>query len=182
LYINKAAQSRIWPSIVSAFPGATGISKSFESFGQRDEPAIIGFGEALKFQSKIGRKLIEARSRELAQALIQGLQKIPGVQVWTSSDPKRSHSVVSFRPGNLEIPKLAAALYEKDRLARPWWFALLASLLQPAFRGGSGTGSGQALRGKRSVAICGISLDAHETHEMTRRGFTPRSRQMGLNR
>ena len=117
LYINKAAQSRIWPSIVSAFPGATGISKTFESFGQRDEPAIMGFGEALKFQTKIGRKVIEARSRELAQALIQGLQKIPGVQLWTSTDPKRSHSVVSFRPGNLDIPKLAAALYEKDRLA-----------------------------------------------------------------
>ena len=117
LYINKTAQSRIWPGIVSAFPGATGISKSFESFGQRDEPAIIAFGEALRFQTKIGRKVIEARSRELTQALIQGLQKIDGVQLWTSTDPKRSHSVVSFRPGNLDIPKLAAALYEKDRLA-----------------------------------------------------------------
>jgi len=117
LYINKSAQSRIWPSIVSAFPGATGISKSFESFGQRDEPAIIAFGEALKFQTKLGRKLIEARSRELTQALIEGLQKIDGVQLWTSADPKRSHSVVSFRPGNLDIPKLAAALYEKDRIA-----------------------------------------------------------------
>lgn len=117
LYINKTAQSRIWPGIISAFPGATGISKSFESFGQRDEPAIIAFGEALKFQTKVGRKAIEARSRELAQALIEGLRKIDGVRLWTSTDPKRSHSVVSFRPGNLDIPKLAAALYEKDRLA-----------------------------------------------------------------
>jgi isopenicillin-N epimerase len=117
LYVNNTAQSRIWPSIVSAFPGATGISKGFESFGQRDEPAIMAFGEALKFQTKIGRKVIEARSRELAQALIRGLQKIDGVQLWTSTDPRRSHSVVSFRPGNLDIPKLAAALYQKDRLA-----------------------------------------------------------------
>ena len=64
LYIHKTAQSRIWPSIVSAFPGASGISKSFESFGQRDEPAIMAFGEALKFQTNIGRKLIEARSAD----------------------------------------------------------------------------------------------------------------------
>jgi selenocysteine lyase/cysteine desulfurase len=69
LYINKTAQSLIWPGIVSAFPGATGISKSFESFGQRDEPAIMAFGEALKFQTKIGRKVIEARSRELARPI-----------------------------------------------------------------------------------------------------------------
>jgi selenocysteine lyase/cysteine desulfurase len=53
----------------------------------------------------------------LAQALIQGLKKISGVQLWTSTDPQRSHSVVSFRPGTLDIPKLAAALYEKDHLA-----------------------------------------------------------------
>lgn len=117
LYINKTAHSRIWPSIISAFPGSTGISKSFESFGQRDEPAIIGFGEALKFQSKIGRKQIEARSRQLCQALIEGLQKIDGVKLWTSTEPTRSHSVVSFLPGNLDIPKLAAALYEKDHIA-----------------------------------------------------------------
>jgi selenocysteine lyase/cysteine desulfurase len=117
LYINRRAQGRIWPGIVSASPGATGISKSFESFGQRDEPAIMAFGEALTFQTKIGRKVIEARSRELAQALIQGLRKIEGVQVWTSNDPKRSHSVVSFRPGTLEIPRLAAALYQEDRIA-----------------------------------------------------------------
>jgi isopenicillin-N epimerase len=117
LYINKTAQSRIWPGIVSAFPGATGISKTFESFGQRDEPGIIAFGEALKFQTKIGRTVIEARSRELTQALIEGLKKMDGVQLWTSTDSKRSHSIVSFRPGNLDIPKLAAALYEKDHLA-----------------------------------------------------------------
>lgn len=117
LFIGQTAQARISPSIVSAFPGATGISKSFEGFGQRDEPAIMAFGEALKFQMGIGRKVIEARSQELAQALIEGLQKIDGIQLWTSLDRKRSHSIVSFRPANLDVPKLAAALYEKNRIA-----------------------------------------------------------------
>jgi isopenicillin-N epimerase len=117
LYINKSAQTRIWPSIVSAFPGAVGISKTFESFGQRDEPAIMAFGEALQFQTKIGRKIIEARAQELTQALISGLRQIEGVKLWTSSDPKRTSAVVSFQPGSLDIPKLAAALYEKDRIA-----------------------------------------------------------------
>lgn len=117
LYINKSAQSKIWPSIFSAYPGAVGISKTFEAFGQRDEPAIIAFGEALKFQTKIGRKLIENRARELAQALIEGLGKIDGIKLWTHPDPKRSVAVVSFLPGNLNPEKLAAALYKKDRIA-----------------------------------------------------------------
>src|SRR6266498_692864 len=38
LFINRKSESRIWPSIYSAYPGAIGISKTFESFGQRDEP------------------------------------------------------------------------------------------------------------------------------------------------
>ena len=117
LYVHKSAQPKIWPSIVSAYPGATGLSKTFESFGQRDEPAIIGLGEALRFQARIGRPAIEARSRELAQALMAGLRKIDGVKLWTSPDPARSAAVVSFQPGSLDVAKLSAALYEKDRIA-----------------------------------------------------------------
>lgn len=116
LYINKRSHSRIWGSIFSAYPGAVGISKTFEGFGQRDEPAIIAFGEALKFHDRIGRREIEARSRELTQALIAGLNKIDGVRVWTHADPARSLAVVSFLPGNLDPTKLGAALYTNDRI------------------------------------------------------------------
>ena len=87
-----------------------------EAMGQRDEPAIIGFGEAITFQTRIGRKAIEERSRSLGQALIAGLRRIDGVQLWTHPDPSRSGAVVSFRPGNLDVPKLAAALYRNDRI------------------------------------------------------------------
>lgn len=117
LFINKRAHDKIWPSIYSAYPGGVGISRSFESFGQRDEPAIIGFAEALKFQTKIGRRAIETRARELALALVDGLKKIDGVKIWTSLDPSRSSAVVSFQPGTLELRKLTAALYQKDRIA-----------------------------------------------------------------
>jgi selenocysteine lyase/cysteine desulfurase len=117
LYVNKDVQSRVWPSIVSAYPGAVGLSKTFESFGQRDEPAIIAFGEALRFQTKLGRKAIQARARELAEALLAGLRKVDGVKLWTHPDPARSAAVVSFQPGSLDIAKLSAALYAKDRIA-----------------------------------------------------------------
>ena len=115
LYVSKSAHTKIWPSIYSAFPGGVGISKTFECFGQRDEPAIIAFGEALKFQTKIGRKIIENRARELTQALIEGLKKIDGVKLWTH--PERFVAVVSFLPGNLNLQKLGDTLYQKDRIA-----------------------------------------------------------------
>ena len=116
LYVNARAKERIHPSIISAYPGAVGVSRSMEAMGQRDEPAIIGFGEALNFQTKIGRRAIERRSRSLAQALIAGLGRIDGVHLWTHADPERSGAVVTFRPGNVDIPKLAAALYRNDRI------------------------------------------------------------------
>jgi isopenicillin-N epimerase len=116
LFINRKSASRIWPSIYSAYPGGTGISKTFESFGQRDEPAIQALGEALRFQTKIGRKAIEDRGRELAQALMAGLRKLPGVTLWTHPDPSRSAAVVSIKPGNLDPRKLTLALYEQDRI------------------------------------------------------------------
>jgi len=116
LYINARAHKQIWPSIYSAYPGAVGISKTFESFGQRDEATMIALREALQFQTKVGRAAIEQRSRSLAQQLIAGLSKLPDVKIWTSANPSLNGAVVSFLPGSLNPPRLGQALYEKDKL------------------------------------------------------------------
>ena len=117
LFVSKAAQNKVWPSIYSAYPGAVGFSRTFEGFGQRDEATMIAFREALAFQDAIGREAIARRSCELATQLIAGLAKLPGVKVWTSPAPDRRAAVVSFLPGALDPSKLASALYEKDRIA-----------------------------------------------------------------
>jgi isopenicillin-N epimerase len=117
LFINQRVQARVWPSIYSAYPGEVGVSKTFEGFGQRDEAALIALGECLDFHNKIGRIEIERRSRELAQALLAGVSKIDGVQVWTHASPERSAAVVSLKPGSLDPRKLQAVLYEQDRIA-----------------------------------------------------------------
>src|SRR5215510_4267987 len=116
LYINKSAQPKIWASIFSAYPGRVGVSRTFEGFGQRDEPAMIAFGEALKLQTEIGRGHIEKRSRELTQALMADLKKIDGIKIWTSPEASRSAAVLSFQPGSLDVRKLATALYQKERI------------------------------------------------------------------
>lgn len=116
LYINRKAESRIWPSIISLYAGEVGASKRFEALGQRDEAGFIAFGEALKLQNKIGRKVIEARSRELVQRFIEGLKKINGAKVWTHPAPERSAAILTFLPGGTDPAKLAAALYEKEHI------------------------------------------------------------------
>jgi selenocysteine lyase/cysteine desulfurase len=116
LYINKQAEPRLWPSIISLYAGGVGASRRFEAMGQRDEAGFIAFGEALRLQNKIGRKTVEARSRELAQRLIAGLQKIDGARVWTHPAADRSAAIVTFLPGKADPAKLAAVLYEKERI------------------------------------------------------------------
>ncbi|HEX7284122.1 MAG TPA: aminotransferase class V-fold PLP-dependent enzyme, partial [Vicinamibacterales bacterium] len=116
LYINARAHKQIWPSIYSAYPGAVGISRTFESFGQRDEATMIAFRTALEFQTQVGREAIEKRSRALTQQLIAGLSKLPEMKVWTSPNPSLNAAVVSFQPGSLNSGKLGQLLYEKDKI------------------------------------------------------------------
>lgn len=116
LYVRKEAQERLWPSVISAYTGAVGLSRRHEGMGQRDDCAIISLGEALKLQSRVGRQRIEARARQLAGMLLEGLSKIPGAKVWTHPEAGRSHSVVSFQPGSHAPRDFAARLYDKAKI------------------------------------------------------------------
>jgi selenocysteine lyase/cysteine desulfurase len=117
LFVNARAQDKIWPVSYSAYPGAVGVSRRMEQFGQRDEATMIAFNEALEFQNKVGRDAIEKRSRALAQQLLTGLRGIEGFKIFTSPVPERAAAVVTFAPGSLDTRKLIATLYEKDKIA-----------------------------------------------------------------
>jgi len=116
LYVRRDVQDRLAPSIISLYAGRVGASRTLEAFGQRDEPAIAALADAVTFQTRIGRERIEQRARELARALMDGLRALDGVTLWTHSDPTRSAAVVSFQPGSLDVPRLATALYQRDRI------------------------------------------------------------------
>jgi selenocysteine lyase/cysteine desulfurase len=116
LYVRQAVLERIFPTVISLYGGAAAASRRLEANGQRDEAAMIAFGEAIALQQEIGMARIEARVRTLARALADGLRKIDGVKVWTSPEPDRAAAIVSFQPASLDIRRLNTALYEKDRI------------------------------------------------------------------
>jgi selenocysteine lyase/cysteine desulfurase len=110
LYVNAAIQDRIHPSVVGVYAGEVGISRTLEANGQRDDASIAAVTDALKFQGTIGRAVIEKRSRDLAQALMDGLRKLKGVTLWTDPKPAHSAAIVIFQPGTLDVRKLGPAL------------------------------------------------------------------------
>ena len=117
LFVNARVHDRIWPTSYSAYPGAVGISRRLEAFGQRDEATMIAFAEALKFQTTVGRPAIEARAKALTQQLLAGIRKIDGFKSFTAFEPERTGAVVTFAPGQLDMRKLVSALYENDKIA-----------------------------------------------------------------
>lgn len=114
LYINTAVHEKIWPSIVGVYPGAVGISRRFEAFGQRDDARLVAFAEAIRFRDAIGKAAIDARVRQLSQFLMAELRKLDGVHVYTDPAADRSGNLVVFRPGTLDPRRFAAALTEKE--------------------------------------------------------------------
>ena len=113
LYVNRTVQDRVAASVVSLYGGAVGVSRRLEAHGQRDEAAMIAFGEAIRVQTEIGIARIEARVRSLAQQLMQGLQAIPGGRVFTSTDATRSAAIVTFQAGTQAAGPLITALYQE---------------------------------------------------------------------
>jgi len=116
LFINARVHDRIWPASYSAYPGAVGISRRMEAFGQRDEATMIAFAEALAFQERIGRKAIQQRSAALADQFVDGVRRLPGFRLFTAIEPDRRGPVVTFEPGALDRAKLVAALYAQHRI------------------------------------------------------------------
>jgi selenocysteine lyase/cysteine desulfurase len=117
LYVNARVQDRLWPSSYSAYSGRTGISRTHEGLGQRDTPALHTFGTQIEFLQSIGMAEIEARSRALATQLLEGLNEIDGVHMWTPPQPELRGAVVTFRPGDLDASQVLAALEEDGIVA-----------------------------------------------------------------
>ena len=115
-YVRASAQSRIAPSVYGVYGGARGISRTFEAEGQRDDASIAAVVEALNFQGSIGRDVIERRARALAQRLMSGLSRLPGVKLWTDPAPDRSAAIVIFKPGALDPARLGAALTANEKI------------------------------------------------------------------
>jgi isopenicillin-N epimerase len=117
LFVSAAVHDRVHPSVVSLYPGAVGISRRLEAFGQRDEAALATVGAAVAFQEQIGRTAIERRARELALYLARELSRIDGVTLWTRMDDDTSAGIVVFKPAGLEPRRVVATLYDRDRIA-----------------------------------------------------------------
>src|SRR5262245_4784444 len=122
LFIRQERISEIWPSVVGVGwgnkvePAARGARK-FETLGQRDDAAVSAMGTTVDFHNLIGRERIEARIRELAAALKEGVSKVPGARLLTSAKPELSAGVCVIGFDGNDNQKIYEALYAKHGVA-----------------------------------------------------------------
>ena len=78
---------------------------------------LAGVVEAVRLIDEIGLPAIEARLGALAGRLLEGLARIPGVEIKTPLDPALRSSLVTFTIGGQDPNETCAALWQLRRVA-----------------------------------------------------------------
>ena len=113
LYIRREVQDKLWPTIASSGWDTYKDARRFETLSQRADAIIVALGEAINFQSRIGKQRIERRIKALAGYLKQELKKIPGVKVHTPDDPYLSGGLTAFSVKNVDPMRIVDYVREK---------------------------------------------------------------------
>ena len=114
-YIKKDVQSQVWPLMGGPYNEERG-SASYESYGQRNIPSLLGMGTALDFHNAIGKKNIENRDRALGARLRAGLKEIPGVKLWTPENAELSCGLTLFSIRDVPMGNVVTAIREHGRV------------------------------------------------------------------
>ena len=113
LWVKNEVVDRVWATIASGGWDAEGTAARLETLSQRALPLTFALGEAIDFQSRIGKDRIERRVQTLATRLKEGLQSINGVRLHTSMDPYLSCGLTAFSVEGVEAESIVNWLREK---------------------------------------------------------------------
>lgn len=78
--------------------------------GTHNMPGIAGLLEGIRFVQRVGPERILAHEVRLARQLAEGLDRVPGVEVFARAGLPHQAGVVSFRLRNLDVEEAGARL------------------------------------------------------------------------
>ena len=108
----------MWP-LMGGPPREGATATRYESVGQHHIPSVLGMGDAVDLQETIGKRNIEERDRQLSNRLREGLNEIPGVHLWTSSDRGLSAGLTLFSVHDIPMQNVVTALLAESRAHIP---------------------------------------------------------------
>ncbi|HUX67754.1 MAG TPA: aminotransferase class V-fold PLP-dependent enzyme [Terriglobales bacterium] len=95
LYVRAGMEGKLWNTIVSSsWDDPSGGAYRFQQIGTSNVPALWGLRASIAFANQIGMDKIEARHRELNQAMLAEMEQRGGSNV-TGLDPSLRCGIVS---------------------------------------------------------------------------------------
>jgi selenocysteine lyase/cysteine desulfurase len=115
LWIRKEKIASIWPLVCNDVPESEDIRK-FETLGTRSFPIEQAIGEAINFHNAIGSQRKQERIHYLKNYWASAVQKIPGVRLHTSLDPKYSCAICGVSIDGLTPQELDGMLFNRYKI------------------------------------------------------------------
>lgn len=124
LYLRRDSLEQISPSWLGDAPGGTidyreegsytlsAGAKRFE-FSTRCWPLFLAWADAIDYVNDIGMDNIRQRVKTLVGQLLDDLRTIPGLALWSPTDPERVIGLVSFVIAGWESDELMQLLKER---------------------------------------------------------------------
>ena len=118
LFVRGERLSAVWPSIVTAgWTETLKGARKLENLGQRDDARVAAIEAAVDFYNLVGPDRIEARVKELATILKQGLSNVPGIQIKTNMQAELSAGVIKFQIRNRDTKTIYDRIWERHKIA-----------------------------------------------------------------
>jgi isopenicillin-N epimerase len=116
-YVRRELQKDLWPNIIEAeWENPAQGALKYSHVGRIADPLPIALGEALHFQTNIGKPRIERRIKTLAAYVKEEAAKIPNVKVLTPTDEELSGGLTVLGLEGMKNDQFANYMLEKYNL------------------------------------------------------------------
>jgi len=117
LYLRDEIQDQVWTTIASSgWDDMQLRAARFDTVGTTNRSLKYGLGEAIEFQTTIGKERIQRRVRQLNQYAKEQAAQIPKVKLYTSMKPELSSGAFSFKMDGNTNDEIAEILRREKRI------------------------------------------------------------------
>jgi isopenicillin-N epimerase len=117
LYIRRAVQERIWPTLASGQwdNHKDGLFR-LQQYGTLNQSLLRGLETAVDFMDRLGRDRVEQRVRALGRHLREGLGRVPGVTISTPVHADLSAGITTYGIHGVTGRQLQDELWNRKKI------------------------------------------------------------------
>jgi selenocysteine lyase/cysteine desulfurase len=117
LFVRKDRARDVWTTLASThWNDHADDGYRLTQRGTGSLSLLMGLDAAIDFHNTIGAERVQGRIKYLGDYLREGLRKIPGARIYTSSDPGMSAGITVYGVDGVTGPQLQNEMWTRARL------------------------------------------------------------------